>query len=358
MAASIKNTAPAALHLASVGAATAIGGYVAAIMAAQKCQMPNFTEHPYLLNLQGAPYVLACAPYVDTDIQGVQRFQQLANYAISDCCAGKSWLPPQPIPSVLCLPEPRPTFHFEQTRIIAQQLAGDCSGLSLTSQDIYNQGHAAGYNALEQVHHYLTQTDHEFCLLVGVDSMIDSETLNRFEMNGQIHSAENAYGFIPGEGAACIIFCLQNTLKKHSLNSLGSVTAFSYANEPIHHKQSVCTGKGLTQAIQCTLKHLVPKDRIHHTFCDLNGETHRSDEYGFTLTRLSEHFENPNQFTAPADCWGDIGAASSVLNMVLASARTMHKGSPAAPLLLWGSSHQQLRGAALFYPAPRNSEEA
>jgi len=334
------------LHIIAAGAATSLGSYAAATLAAVQARIPNFTDHPYLIDLQGEPYILALAPYIDPDYQGVKRYNALLNYALCDCCAEKEGMPAS-MPCVLCLPNERPTFHFQQVREVAQQLASDCSGLVLTSQDLFYQGHAAAYLALEQVQYHLLHTAHEFCLLAGVESYIDSTTLNGLEMNSQVHNANNAYGFVPGEAAACVLLCTQKTVDKYQLTSLGTLLAFAHAFEPVHHTQGVCTGQGLTQAIQKTLHHCPPDQKVQQVICDLNGETHRSDEYGFTLTRLSQSLDRPDDFTAPADCWGDVGAATGVLNMVLATANPIST-TPNALTLLWASSSHNLRSALLI----------
>jgi len=344
-----ETTAGDNLHIIATGAATSLGSYTAATLAAVQARIANFTDHPYLLDLRGEPYVLALAPYIDPDYQGVKRYNALLNYALSDCCAEKEEVPAS-MPCVLCLPNERPTFRFDQVREVAQQLVSDCPGLVLTSQDLYYQGHAAAYQALEQVQKHLLHTAHEFCLLAGVDSYVDSATLNWLEMNSLVHNATNAYGFVPGEAAGCVLLCTQKTVDKYQLTSLGTLVAFSHACEPIHHTQGVCTGQGLTQAIQTTLHHCLPDQKIQQVICDLNGEPHRSDEYGFTLTRLSQHFENPDHYTAPADCWGDVGAATGVLGMILATANPV-RTKPNALTLLWASSVQELRSALLLKQA-------
>ena len=80
----------------------------------------------------------------------------------------------------------------------------------------------------------------------------------------------------------------------------------------------------------------------------MNGEAYRADEFGFMLARTSERFVDSSDFTAPADSWGDVGAASGPLFVLLAAAAAM-KGYARGPLtLLWTSSEGGERAAALF----------
>ena len=64
----------------------------------------------------------------------------------------------------------------------------------------------------------------------------------------------------------------------------------------------------------------------------MNGEPYRADEFGFATIRAGGLFRDPSAFTAPADCWGDVGAASGPLFLVLIDAAT-RKGYAPGPVL-------------------------
>jgi len=88
--------------------------------------------------------------------------------------------------------------------------------------------------------------------------------------------------------------------------------------------------------------------KIDYTLCDQNGEAYRADEVGFMLCRLSEYFADPSDYMAPADCWGDVGAASGPLfiNMIISASEKGYAKGPYT--LLWASSEGGERTAALF----------
>lgn len=335
------------LHIIATGVATALGGYRAASIAAALAKVANIIEHPYMLDLRGQLYSVAMAPYIDTKLGIISRYNALLNYALSDIGRNLSDTTPalpRSTPLVLCLPSERRAFSYESMGIVAQQLIDDNPTLCLSPRDLVAQGHAALFFALTQVQAHLEQ--HEFCLLAGVDSYIDSHTLNEFDAQKMIKTADHPWGFIPGEGAACLAFCQQSVLDQYGLSSFGAVTAWANAHELVHHSDGVCTGQGLTEAISAVLQQLQPGQKISHTICDLNGQTHRTDEYGFMLTRLSHFFKNTDDFTTPADCWGDVGATSGLLHLALATEQEFC--DPKDPILLFGSSFNALRGAALF----------
>ena len=77
---------------------------------------------------------------------------------------------------------------------------------------------------------------------------------------------------------------------------------------------------------------------IDNAICDLNGEPYRSEEFTFTVLRTQTAFADATRFVTPADCWGDIGAASGPLfaNLAIAAAQRGYAKGPRA--LLWASS--------------------
>lgn len=112
---------------------------------------------------------------------------------------------------------------------------------------------------------------------------------------------------------------------------------------------AVCVGEGLTQAFRAALSKLPADDRIDNIYCDMNGEAYRADEYGFTCLRTKERFREATDFVAPADCWGDVGAAGAPLHVLLAIA-ACRKGYAKGPLsMVWSSSEGGERAAGVIH---------
>ena len=111
---------------------------------------------------------------------------------------------------------------------------------------------------------------------------------------------------------------------------------------------TVCVGDGLTAAFREGLGALPAGAKITDVYCDMNGEPYRADEYGFACLRTKDRFVSASDFVAPADCWGDVSAASAPLGLVL-SAVASAKGYAGGPYaFLWASSESGERGAALL----------
>ena len=89
-------------------------------------------------------------------------------------------------------------------------------------------------------------------------------------------------------------------------------------------------------------------ERVTDVYCDMNGEPYRADEYGFACLRTKDGLAAPSEFVAPADCWGDVGAASGPLYLAL-SAIAGIKGYARGNLsLAWASSENGERAAVLM----------
>ena len=211
------------------------------------------------------------------------------------------------------------------------------------------KGHSAGLMVLETGSKLVLQRSSEFCVIGGVDSYIDPDTLDWIEDNEQLHKPSNAWGFLPGEAAAFCLICSRNTAHKYNLPIRVQLVAISTALEKNKIKtKTVCIGQGLTQAVMNVMQALPKESLIDYTICDQNGEAYRADEFGFMLARLSEYFNDPSDYMAPADCWGDVGAASGPLfiNLITFAAEKGYSKDPYT--LLWTSSEGGERTAAIF----------
>lgn len=109
---------------------------------------------------------------------------------------------------------------------------------------------------------------------------------------------------------------------------------------------SPASARGLTAVIAAATQNLkLPQEQITLTYCDLNGERFRNEEFVFTLLRTQSAFRDPNDYVSPADCWGDVGAASGPLFVVLAVAAKLRGHAKGSHPLLWAASDSGYRSA-------------
>jgi 3-oxoacyl-[acyl-carrier-protein] synthase I len=331
--------------IVGIGAKTPVGLTAAGAAAAIRAGISGFRDHSHMVDRTGEAMVVASVPYVRSSQNEIDRFVSLsiepAQEALSPLSYARREI--EAVPLFIGLPPMRPGRPPDLEEQLVKVFR---EAIGIKSTGCFSTGHAAGLIALEEAVRQLCTGACEFCLVGGVDSYLTPETLTWIEENEQLHGGSNAYGFIPGEAAGFIVICLGRSAKRRNMVILARLRATGTAREPnLIKTQTICVGKGLTEAIRKAVRELPsPTDKIDRTVCDMNGEPYRADEYGFAIARLSQRFTDASAFIAPADCWGDVGAASGPLFAVLiAGARSEKPGYS----LLWTSSESGERCAAI-----------
>jgi 3-oxoacyl-[acyl-carrier-protein] synthase-1 len=175
-----------------------------------------------------------------------------------------------------------------------------------------------------------------------------------------LKSSANRNGFPPGEAAGFCLLTTATTASGMGLRPLAQIESVAVAREPnAIRTPTICVGRGLSDAIQAATASLrLPEERVDDSICDLNGEPYRSEEFALTVLRTQLAFVDATRFTTPADCWGDIGAASAPLFANLAVAAGLRGYAKGPRVLLWASSVGGERGAALVRLPPHTERGA
>lgn len=338
--------------IVSLGAVTAVGRDAWASAAAVRAGISGFVQHPYLLDTAGEPMRAAIAPWIDIGLPGKDRLTELLLPAIDEALEPLRGAVPAPrLALALGLPGVRPGLSPTTTERVmrrVQQRFGHLFGSIAT----FEAGHAAGLLGLNAALRHLGQGTIDACLVAAADSWIEPETLEWLEAEDQLHGAgplNNAWGFIPGEAGAALLLLREQTALQLGLPLLAHVLGAGQAHEPKRIKtQTVCIGEGLTEAFRAALQALPAGAKISDVYCDMNGEPYRADEFGFSVLRTKQHFESASDFVAPADCWGDVGAAGALLHGLLAcvAARKGYANGPLA--FVWSSAETGERAAAVL----------
>lgn len=335
------------IWIVGLGAHTTVGLSAPATAAAVRAGVARMCEHPEAVLPDGEPVPVAMITGVDAD-PGAMRLAALLepalNEALEPLAAAPGPVPPMPL--LLGLPEP----------VEGQDLAAEVAALlddrplehgTLSEVSSSATGHAAALAALKDALALLGE-EQELCLVAGVDSMLTPEALAREAGEGRILSGENPHGFVPGEGAGCLLLATADAAKRLELPCLGRVLGAATATEEhTIYGDTVSTGAGLTAAFREALAAL-PEGEVQLLTGDMNGQPYRGEEYVYALIRNRERFADALEVSAPADRWGDVGAAAPLLGMILA-VEAARRGYGAGPrTLVWASSVGGLRGAAVL----------
>jgi 3-oxoacyl-[acyl-carrier-protein] synthase-1 len=338
--------------IVGVGARTPLGLTSPASAAAVRAAVGAIREHPYFVDKAGEPMCVAMDAVLSPDLNGADRLHALALPAIKEAIDPLDGLMSMkaPLPLILGLPESRPGLSPTLGRDLAVRLDKSLQSPGVRTT-IIPHGHSAGLMALEEAWRQIISGQTDFCLAGGLDSYLEPETLEWLDQERQLMSAQNRSGFPPGEGAGFCLVTSSSIARRYGLEVLAWVVSVATTMEENRIKmETICIGKGLTAAIIKVSGALeLPSEKIDFTYCDLNGERYRSEEFTFALLRTQAAFRDPIDNLTPADCWGDVGAASGPLFVTLAIASSQRGYAKGPRTLLWTGSEGGQRSAALLH---------
>lgn len=343
----------ASVHIVGVGARTPVGLGAPAAAAAVRAGISRLGDHPFMIDQVGDPMPAAMDPQLDPGLMGVQRLLALAETALREACAPMEEIPGSHlhVPLYVALSEIRPGITLDDARVVRSGLSA-FNGLPLDISEVtvLPAGHAAGLSALAEAFRQIQLGAEEACLVGGVDSYFQADTMEWLDANRQLAGVVSRSGFVPGEGAGFCLVASERLRARLGLSSLARVISAATGRETKLIKTSdICLGEGLTATVRAALSGSQSRgESINSIICDINTEGYRGEEWGFVCLRLPLCFDDPTGYLSPADCWGDMGAASGPLFAILACASAA-RGIQAGPrTMIWAGSEGGLRGAAVL----------
>lgn len=340
----------APVHVVATGARTPVGLTAESAAAAVRARISRIAEHPFLVDLRGEPVRMARDGLLAPGLFGVPRMIALVRSAFDEVI-GKCGPPASTMRMVLLvgLPEFRPGWTERDMGAVEQELMLSFRVMS-GKPHVIPGGHAAALEALRRGVELIGEGRADLCLVGGVESYLEPDTLLWLDRNRQLLRSGMRSAFHPGEGAGFLAIAGERVRQRLDLRSLGIILATQVSRETSLIKtDDLSTGEGLTRAIQAvTAKWRERGERVDDVYCDLNGERYRTEEWGFALLRTQGAFGDVSAVRTAVSEWGDMGAASGALLSILAL-RAWARGYARGPTaLVWGSSEGGLRGAALL----------
>jgi 3-oxoacyl-[acyl-carrier-protein] synthase-1 len=323
--------------------------------ASIRAGITRFAEHPYYLCAgldpewdEEEPLMASLVPSIDPYLDGPERLFSLIlpplTQIISDAKLKRKELRTGAF--LLALPQPDKVmkgWSLEKKFIpgLSKRAGLDPFKLSKTRQT----GHTGMFSLIEEAIAMLISGEVEFCIVAGVDSYLLEERLEFLDQSWRIKSGKNVDGYIPGEAASMILLERADRAKARNRSGQAAISSCGTGKE----SQSMTgdqhsSGAGLSEAIEKAVKQNEKKE-IRWVICDLNGESYRSFEWGVVQTRMNKTFSELKTLTHPADCIGDVGAATGgvlISYAVQAFKRGYHVSDQA---LLWTASDDGLRAA-------------
>ena len=250
-----------------------------------------------------------------------------------------------PLPLLLATPEDHPEHPAPDGDLLLDLLPQQAGvEIDWTNSKAFPFGRAAGIRAIEAAFERL-QEGNEPLLVGGVDTHLDLYLLGILDRDDRVLADGVMDGFAPGEGAG---FLLLESAEAPPESAFARLDAPALANEPGHRfSDEPYRGDGLADAVRATLAQH-DDGPVQSVFIGLNGENFGAKEWGVAATRNATRFAPEPRFEHPADCYGDLGAATAPVLIGCAAYQLLNDHAP-APLLVSCSSEHESRGTVLLY---------
>ncbi len=312
------------LHIVGVSACTSLGDDVLWSAAAASAGARRISEHPFIVSTTAQPYVCGRAAYLDADLVASDRILALAELALSGLSSTLANTALVQIPCTIGLPNDRPGLATD----IAKQTSGLKEVFSALRIKTIRHGHASALYALPEL---VSESHGGIFVVGGADSYMDWHTLRWLENGGYLSTKEGISGFVPGEGAAFVVFATSEAAQRYQLAPLATLQGFGRAIEPVDKSGGRSkNGHGLTSAFRSALGGARPSQleepasprigvSLGRLWSDANGEQWRSDDLLMTMPTIAPALSDPGNIHFTAQIFGDVGAATAPLSLAIAS---------------------------------------
>lgn len=279
-----------------------------------------------------------------------ERLLQMASGAIQEILAHHQG---EPIPLIMAGPENYPNVNNQLPIQFLTLLRAQAElPILYSASRILCTGRTGMLEAVRLAQHYLASGHYQQVLVGGVDSCQHTDWLHLLERDGRLKSeSPNGRGdtFAPGEGAAFLLLTNNPALSMNDKGYRITLSAPGFGEEPGHiYSDKPYQGAGLDAAVKAALSPLPAHQHISTVYSSMNGEHYWAKEFGVAMTRSSQRI---HQFKHehPADCYGDIGAASGGALIALAALESLKPSTP-IHCLVCTSSDSAYRAAICVIP--------
>ncbi len=270
---------------------------------------------PYSSNLQ------ICSTADDfLNSYGAQRYIDMANYALKDLFSKVDLKEKSKIEIILCLSDQRKIPLCSDDYLSFMKLAIQDTPLEkfYFSMSVILLDRCSHVSALERSRNLLYGETVDYCLVIGVDSLINSKSLKAYSGNmygdgRRILGEGFSDGFIPGEAAACILLEKPDA---HTDNNAVVISGIGMAEENVvvSQHESVVFSDGLVKASKKSLyESRKLMSEIDFRMASVSGESFFFKELAIAQRRLLDKKVQDQVLWHPADAIGECGSAIGII---------------------------------------------
>ena len=297
------------LTVLSTGMVTGVGFTTEAACAAIRVGITGFVETRFMYD---GEFIQGCPVPLETPFRGRRKLLEMAVLAIRQVLAPPivKQYPVERMPLLLCLSETdRPGRFADLDELLWRDIVETLQLRFHPQSACIAEGRIGGVKALAYARKLIdSDADVTSVLICGVDSLLVAGTLNHYHEHRRLLTADNSDGFIPGEAATAVLL---GTLTDNSHANL-AVTGIGYGAEPAPiGSENPLRGDGLAAAIkQAVADADVKYAQMAYRLTDNSGEQYGFKEAALAMARTLRPVKPEFDILHPADCIGEVGAAT------------------------------------------------
>ena len=308
------NGAPIAIL--KTGLVTSVGLTAPASCAAFRAKLTNPTETRFIDS--GGEWIMAHQVALEQPWRGLTKLAKMAALAIDEALEGIPKAEWSQLPLILCVAEKeRPGRMVGLDDELFVKIQDELGARFAPQSAIVTQGRVGVAVALSQARTLIDQAKLPRVLIVATDSLLTWPTLSHYEQRARLLTAQNSNGFMPGEGAGAL-------LVGPSTGMAGELvcTGMGFAREVAHiDSEQPLRADGLSQAVKSALADAgCEMHDMDFRITDNSGEQYYFKEAALALSRTLRQRKEEFDIWHPAECTGEVGAASGVSIVVAAEA--------------------------------------
>ena len=332
------------------GLCTSVGHTAPAACAAIRAGITGFEDTAFRFD---GEWLVGAEVRLEQPSSGRERLLRMAESVIRECIAGRSSDSLREVPLILNVAEAtRPGRLQSLDATFLKHLMARLGNVLHPKSLFLQNGRVGGVQALDFACRALQERRCPACIIVGADSLLNARTLREYHGSRRLLTPVNSDGFIPGEAAGAVWL---EPAANHTTPQL-MIRGWGYGREAAHLTSNLpLKGLGLAEAITNAFQHGAGGyEDVDYRICDANGEQFIFKEASLALGRTLRVHKGVFEIWHPADCIGEVGAATvpCVLAVALDAAEKGYAPGPGV-LAHFGNDDGQRAVVTLRYEAFR-----
>jgi 3-oxoacyl-[acyl-carrier-protein] synthase-1 len=224
-----------------------------------------------------------------------------------------------------------------------------------TSVAVTAADHAGGLVALAAAQRDLRARAIDVAVVGAIDSLLHEPHLAELLAAERLKTRLASEGLIPGEAAVALVLERADHASRRHATPLARLGEIVMEREPVSlGPEQPITGEALSRAVQALFALEAPGG-LQRVYVDLSGERWRFLEWALVETRCSMRLPAGWRLCHPADCLGDVGAATGLVHAALVVRSFERRYAGGGSALVINASADGERAAAVIHPAARGS---